>query len=377
MKAALGLIIIAMLAAGGLWFWHQQSLPETPTEEAGSGTSPATAAGAGGGGGAGPAGGPPGGQAAIPVRVTEVTPRRFETILDSLGTAQANESVTITSTVTGSVAAIEFRDGDQVTAGQVLVRLGSDEKLADQREARANLQEQRRELERLQGLVAERVVPVQQLDQQRTRVEEAEARLAAVEARLAERVIHAPFSGVLGLRRVSPGALVTPGTVLAELDDISVIKVDFTVPELFLGSVAPGLQVEVRSSAFPDRRYTGTVTAVTTRVDVATRSFTVRAEIDNLESQLRPGMLLNTRLFLNPNERLAVPEGAITVMGDQHFVFVVNDANRAERLNVKIGRRQPGFVEILEGLTEGQQVIYEGTLRVRPGISVRIVEAAA
>jgi len=313
----------------------------------------------------------------VPVRVAEVIPRRFETTLESLGTAQANESVTLTASVTAHVVEIAFRDGDQVTAGQVLVRLASAEEFAEQREAQVTLTEQRRELNRIRGLAADGIVPQQQVDQQRSRVEEAEARLAGVDARISDRVIRAPFTGVLGLRLVSTGALVSPGTPVAELDDISVIKVDFTVPERFLGAIVTGMPIEAHGVAFPDSVYEGRVTAVATRVDVATRTLTVRAEVDNADRELRPGMLLTTRIALAPADRLSIPEGSLVTTADQHFVFVIDSDGKASRQQIRIGRRHPGHVEVLEGLSAGERVVTEGILRVRQGSQVRVLDEVA
>jgi membrane fusion protein, multidrug efflux system len=352
---AVVLVLVVILAGGGIVLWSVQ-------ERGAGNASPAANTEL---------------DRRIPVRVASVEPRRFETVLESLGTAQANESVTLTASVTANVAEIAFRDGDEVEVGQVLVRLAYAEELADQREAQVALTEQRRELDRIRGLVADGIVPRQQLDQQRSRVEEAEARLAAVDARLSDRVIRAPFSGVLGLRRVSTGALVTPGTAVAELDDISVIKVDFTVPERFLGAVRRGMAIEARGVAFRDRVYEGTVTAISTRLDVATRTFTVRAEIDNRDRELCPGMLLTTRLPLDPADRLAVPEGAVIATADRHFAFVLGDQGSVRRQEITIGRRQPGLVEVLDGLSEGERVVSDGILRVREGTRVRVLDGDA
>jgi len=355
LKTIVALLVVVIFAGGGLWFWSAQ--------EPGAGNA-APAAG-------------PAADRRIPVRLAVVEPRRFETVLESLGTAQANESVILTATVTATVAEIAFRDGDEVEAGQILVRLASAEELADQREAQVTLTEQRRELNRIRGLVADNIVPRQQLDQQRSRVDEAEARLAAVAARLSDRVIRAPFSGVLGLRQVSTGTLVTPGTAIAELDDISVIKVDFTLSERFAGSVRRGMPIEARSVAFRDRVFAGEVSAVSTRVDVATRTFTVRAEIDNPEGDLRPGMMLTTSLPLDPADRLAVPEGSVVPRADEHFAFVLEEDGTVRRQQITIGRRQPGLVEVLDGLEAGDRVVDDGILRVRDGTEVRVLEGDA
>lgn len=363
MKTFWVLLLLAALGAGG-WYWYERTA-HPPGEEGGRSATPAAPTA------------PAAARAAPPpVRVDAVQIRRFETVLESLGTAQANESLTLTAAVTAHVTEVLFEDGQTVVAGQLLLRLASAEELADQREATVTLNEQRRELERIRGLSSDGIVPRQQVEQQRTRVEGAEARLAAVEARLANRVIRAPFAGVLGLRRVSQGTLVTPGTPIADLDDIARIKVDFTVPERFLGAVRPGMPIEARSTAFRDQVYRGEITAISTRVDVATRSVTLRALVDNAEGSLRPGMLLSTRLPLEPAERPAVPEGALVASGDQYSVFIVTPESRVRRQDVRIGRRQPGFVEILEGLEPGMRIVTEGTLRIRPGMVVRIVEAA-
>lgn len=377
MKVFVTAVVLLILGGLGMWLWMTGSHapePAATVPASDSGPSPAAPAGAplvsqpAGRAGAGRSGPP-----TVPVRVVRPEPRRFETVLESLGTAQANESITVTASVTGTVIETTFRDGEEVVAGQVLLRLASAEEFADRREVAVALADQQRELERIQGLIREGLVPRQQVEQQRSRVEELEARLAAVDARIADRVIRAPFAGVLGLRRVSTGSLITPGSAIVDLDDISVIKVDFTVPERFLGAIRSGMPIEARSVAFPDRVYRGAVTATSSRIDVATRSLTVRASIDNAQQELRPGMLLTTRLSLAPVDRLAVPEGALVALGDQNFVFVVGTDNRVQRQPVRIGRRQPGFVEILEGLDTDHQVVSEGTLRLRPGVAVRVL----
>ncbi|WP_026279993.1 efflux RND transporter periplasmic adaptor subunit [Thioalkalivibrio sp. ALJ16] len=308
----------------------------------------------------------------IPVRTAEVAPRTFETRVESLGTVAASESVTVTASVTERVVEVLFDDGDAVTAGQVLVRLDADEERAALREAQVQVDEARRELERIRGRVEDGVVTRQQVDQQQSRLNEAEARLEAARARVELRTIRAPFAGRLGLRQVSPGALVSPGTAIVELDDIATVKVDFAVPERHAAAIELGREVQGRSSA---GAFTGEVTAVANRLDVGTRTLTVRASIDNPDLLLRPGMLLNVRLALDPVERLAVPEGAIQQVADQHFVFRLRDDGTVERTRIRIGRRDPGFAELLDGLEPGDIVVSEGVSRVRDGRAVRVLPA--
>lgn len=310
----------------------------------------------------------------VPVRVQEVAPRTFTTVVESLGTVEANESVVVTASVTERVADVLFDDGDRVEAGTVLVRLESAEERAALREIRVQVDEARRELERVRGRVADGVVTQQQVDQQQSRLREAEARRAAAEARVEQRVVRAPFAGRLGLRRVSPGSLVTPGTAIAELDDIASVKVDFAVPERHAAAIDVGMEVEGRSA---NGEFAGVVAAVSNRLDVATRTLTVRARVANPERRLRPGMLMNVRLPLDPVERPAVPEGAIRQVGDEHFIFRLRDDTTVERVRIDIGRRDPGFAEVLGGLESGATVVSEGVSRVRDGMVVRVLQPRA
>lgn len=312
------------------------------------------------------------GVALTPVVVSTVSRERFVTTLESLGTVRANESVDVAARVAGRVESLEFTDGQRVRRGDLLVRLDSAEERAEVREAEVRLAEQRRELERIRGLVADRNLPRQRLDEQESRVSEAEARLEAARARLDNREVRAPFSGVLGLRRVSVGALVNPGTLVATLDDISVVKLDFTVPEAFLPGVAPDQRIAARSAAYPGDDFSGTVKSIDSRIDPGTRAGIVRAEIPNPDGRLLPGMLLTVRLHQNPADSLSVPEAALVPVRDEQHVFVVDDDGRVERVRIFTGRRAPGRVEVLEGLDEGVRVVVEGTNRVRTGSQVEV-----
>jgi membrane fusion protein, multidrug efflux system len=305
-----------------------------------------------------------------PVVVAEVTRERFVTTLESLGTVRSNESVDLAAKVTGRVEQLDFTDGQRVRRGDLLVRLDTAQEQAELREAEVRLAEQRRELDRIRGLVADRALPRQRLDEQESRVSEAEARLEVVRARLDDRVVRAPFSGVLGLRRVSVGALVSPGTLITTLDDISVVKLDFTVPETFLPRVEPGQGITARSAAYPAEAFSGTVTSLDSRIDPGTRAGIVRAEIPNPDGRMRPGMLLTVRLSMHPAESLSVPEAALVPIRDEQYVFRLTDEDRVERLRIVTGRRAPGRVEVLEGLDEGTRVVVEGTNRIRVGAKV-------
>jgi membrane fusion protein (multidrug efflux system) len=182
-----------------------------------------------------------------------------------------------------------------------------------------------------------------------------------------------PFAGRIGLRRVSLGSLVGPGTVITTLDDTDVIKVDFDLPEVYLSRLEPGLTVRARSAAWPDQEFVGSVSSVDTRVDPISRTIRVRSVMPNENGLLRPGMFLTVTLLNESVEALVIPERALIPERSMQYVFVVADNRIAERRVVRIGRRRPGEVEILEGLSAGEMVIVDGTQKARDGQTVQIL----
>jgi membrane fusion protein (multidrug efflux system) len=310
--------------------------------------------------------------AGMPVAVVTAVAQmeRIATELSALGTARANEAVEITSKTSNLVTAVHFRDGDFVKRGTVLVELDSNQARADLAEAEAAHVESMSQVNRSRDLLATKIISEAQFEQLEAVMKGNSARVAAARARLDDTVIRAPFDGRVGLRRVSVGSLVNPGTVITTLDDTSSIKVDFAVPENFLASLREGLNVTVTTAAFPEREFTGRVTSVDSRIDPVTRSVTVRAVLPNPQGLLKPGMFLNVRLMRDERDTLMIPEAALVPEQSRQFVFVVEN-DRAIRREVRIGRREPGRVEILAGLEAGDSVVVEGTQKVRDGAAVR------
>jgi membrane fusion protein (multidrug efflux system) len=330
-----------------------------------------------GGGGPPGMGGTPGmGGRGGPTNVVsaEVKLEELARELKAIGTARANEAVDITAKSSNLVTAVRFQDGQRVARGDVLVELDSAQARADLAAADAALTESRSLFERSSELMKTQAVSKSQFDQIEATKKANAARVAAARAKLEDTVIRAPFAGRIGLRRVSVGSLVNPGAVITTLDDTSVMKVDFAVPENSVAALRADLAVRVQTSAYPARTFEGKVASVDSRVDPSTRSVTVRALLPNAEGLLRPGMFLNVTLLKDERSALVVPEEALVPEQDRQYVFVVADGTAARR-EVQIGARRPGLVEIVAGVRRGERVIVEGTGKVRDGGAVRDLAA--
>ncbi len=313
--------------------------------------------------------------APIAVIVESVGRQRLADSLEALGTLQANESVRVTAKVSDTIRRINFRDGQTVAAGRVLAELTNAEEAALLMEAESLEEEAQRQYERIQRLVVQGNASESLLDERRREWRTAEARVKAARSRLEDRIVTAPFSGTVGLRRVSPGALVSPGDVITTLVDDSSMKLDFTVPALYLNSARPGTLIEASSPVFPNRTFAGEVSSVDSTIEPVTRSITVRAIIPNEERILVPGMLMTLNLLRNEREAIVISEEAVIPHADQTFVMVVNtdrEPYTAEQREIRLGTRMPGQVEVVSGLEVGEQIISHGTLKVRPGMPVVI-----
>ncbi|MGE4073432.1 MAG: efflux RND transporter periplasmic adaptor subunit [Lysobacterales bacterium] len=312
-----------------------------------------------------------------PVVVQRASSSDWVDRIQALGTAHANESVTLTAKTAETVARVNFSDGQLVAAGDVLVELTDRTEVAQLKEAQAAFVEAEKQYQRLLGLVKQGTVTQSQVDQQLAARDSARARSDAIRVRLSDRVITAPFAGVLGFRMVSPGTLVQPGTVITTLDDIRTIKLDFSVPETFISALGVGQRIEARSSAYPERVFEGVVSSLDSRVDPISRAIMVRAELPNPERLLKPGMLLGVEVLNRPRVSLTVPEVSVSALRERAFVYRIDDALTAHEVEVRIGARRSGEVEILEGLNEGDQIVTEGLVRMRDGAKVQLVSDAA
>lgn len=312
------------------------------------------------------------GPRATPVKTAIVSAKTFPITIESLGTTIANESVNITSQVTDTVQAINFDDGDKVEQGELLVQLNNSQERARVEELKANIEEAKRQFSRIADLRQSNATSEQLLDEQQARVKALEAQLDIARAQLNDLQIRAPFSGLLGNRVISIGSLVQPGSTITTLDDISVVKVDFSIAENHLASVAKGQRITASSVAYPGVDFEGVISNIDTRLDPVSRAIRARAIIQNKDGRLRPGMLLTVTVEKRVLDTLVVPEKALVPVEDKQFVYVVKD-DVAHQVEVTIGERRPGLVQIVNGLVSGDEVITEGTLRVRDQSPVNVL----
>jgi membrane fusion protein (multidrug efflux system) len=308
------------------------------------------------------------------VRVHQAVEEEFEVVVEGLGTGKANESVLITTQTSDIVQKILFDDGDRVKAGQVLLTLIDLEEKARLAALDVDLQEANRQLKRVANLAKKNAASEQLLDEQQAKVNALIAEMNVLKTQMLALQVRAPFDGVLGLRQVSVGALVRPGDAITTLDDLSTLKVDFNIAEVHLPSVAIGQNIRATSIAYPGETFTGQILSIGSRVDAATRAIQIRANINNDDFKLRPGMLLQINLQKKLLNTLVLPEATLVPIEDKQFVFVVRD-QAVTRTQVKIGLRKPGIVQIVSGLKEGDLVVVEGALKLRDGSKVKVLNA--
>ncbi len=314
-------------------------------------------------------------QGATPVFVTDVVQHDFVDEIEALGTLQANENVDLTSSVTERITRIAFESGQRVKQGDVLVEMDAAEEKALLTEEQSVVNEATRQVARLKPLIDRGATSQSTMDEAELGLQTARARIAAIQSQVSERHIVAPFDGKLGLRNVSVGELAQPGTLITTIDDDSIMKLDFSVPEVYLPAIKEGSQVTATAKAFADEIFAGTVESIDSRVDPITRSISVRALLDNADYRLRPGMLMRVKLQKNPRRTIVIPEEALVPKGDKNYVYVITGDQAAPSVSmtaVTLGSRRKGEVEILSGIKEGAKIVTHGTLRLQDGASVMI-----
>jgi membrane fusion protein (multidrug efflux system) len=307
-----------------------------------------------------------------PVEVAEASTKTMSDDITAVGSLLSDESVQIAAETAGRVSDIKFTEGGVVTAGEVLVTL-DDTLIAAQREdAEARLSLAKANYDRAASLRKTGTASQTTLDTANSERLIAQAVYDLIEAQHEKLSIKAPFPGVVGFRTISPGAYVTAGTPLANLEKIDRLKVNFSVPEVYLAKLGVGQKIEVIADALPGTRFEGEIYAIDPAVDVNGRAIKVKATLSNEDRKLRPGLLARITVKGAPRTAVTIPESALFSRGGDFLVFKA-DNGKAKETKVLAGRRENGFVEILEGVEAGQQVVIAGQARLRDGVDVEIV----
>ncbi|MBL0169012.1 MAG: efflux RND transporter periplasmic adaptor subunit [Propionivibrio sp.] len=365
-------LLVAILGLLGLAYGAYSAFRGSsgPNQTANTGGAP------GGKTAAGAPGGPPGGFA-LPVETVRVVAADLALDATAVGSLRSNESVVLRPETAGRISSINFKDGSAVARGALLVGLDSATQLAEYDQARANLGLAQVNLKRTRELFEKKFVSQQALDNTEAGLKVQEAALALAQARLDKMRIKAPFSGVVGIRNVSVGDYVKEGQELINLEDISTLKIDFRLPESYLGQLKPGQMIEVSSDALPGQKFEAVLDAVNPLVDTGGRAIASRAHLSNADGRLRPGMFVRVRLIFEQRSKvLLVPEQAIVPDTKTPFVFVVQEG-KAMRVPVKTGTRRNAQVEIVEGLKAGDEVVTAGQMKLRDGAPVKAVGGQA
>ena len=348
-KAALGLIVILAAAAGGLYLTDRILARQDPAARLSQRDD-----------------GP------LKVETIPVEMTTFSDTIRAVGTARARRAVELIPEASGRIARIAFSSGDEVQAGDLLLELDSRAEQADLNAALATVTEAQAAFARQERLNQSGSASDATYQTARAALLRAEAERDRAMVALEDRSLRAPFSGVIGLTDLVEGQLVDTSSVIATLDDLSVIEVDFSVPETMLPRLQRGQRIDLTSAAWPGRVFQGNITRIDSRIDAATRSIALRADIPNDDRALAGGMFLQVELVLDEHRRPAIPERALTVEGERNLVLVVED-DTARQVEIVTGQQLGGLVEVISGLDPDARIIVTNLHRVMPGMSVEEV----
>jgi membrane fusion protein (multidrug efflux system) len=363
--------VVGIAAASTAAWWYQSKPSATPATTSRAPAGPAA-------GGAPTAGGP---ARPVTVEVAKVQVVKLVDDVQAVGSLRSRQGVMLRPEVSGRITQLNFRDGERVRKGQVLVQFDDQLQLAQIKQSQAELSIAQANHKRNQELLAQNFVSQRSLDESAANLEVAQAKLALAQATAARLKILAPFDGIAGIRNVNVGDYLKDGTDIVNLEDIDTVYVDYRLPERYQTQVRSGQRATVELDALPGRTFEARVQAVDPLIDANGRSVGVRASITNQKLLLRPGMFARVSTVFGVRDKaLVLPEEAIVPQGGRQFVMKLvpgpdNDTLVSQRVPVKVGIRRPGQVEILEGLKEGDTVVTAGQQRLqRDGSPVRVME---
>ena len=360
------LLAMGVGAALGLAWWVQR-----PGPAAADGASPTGSSAAA-----------PGALARVPVvEVARVEVMKLTDETQAVGTLRSRQGVMLRPEVSGRIAQLNFRDGERVKKGQLVLQLDDQLPQAQVKQSQAELSIALANHQRNKELVAQKFISQRSVDESAAALEVAQAKLALSQVSAARLKLVAPFDGIVGIRNVSVGDYLKDGTDVVNIEDMDAVVVDFRLPERLQGKIKKGQIAMLDLDAVPGRRFSAVVQAIDPQIDASGRSVSVRGCVDNRQLQLRPGMFARVNAVFGERDKARViPEEALVPQGNRQFVIKLTpgadkDTMVAQRVDVKPGLRKPGWVEILEGLEEGDLVVIAGQHRVQnDGTAVRVAE---
>jgi membrane fusion protein (multidrug efflux system) len=318
---------------------------------------------------------------AVAVETASASYRELSNLIEAVGSTRALRTVEITPLASGRVSKVDFSAGKLVKAGDVLLHLDDDIQRADLDEAKARLTDAVEKLNRSETLKNQNAIAQSTVSELFAGVAIARAEHDRALKRLQDRLVTAPFSGIVGFSSVELGARVEVGDVVTVLDDLSRVEVEFSLPEGLFGKIALGMPVTAHAASYPERVFNGKIDSINSRVDTISRSFKARAVVANDDRALPGGMFVYLAVSLDAEKALVVPEEAIVVDGNRSLIFVVKkddeQQQHVERRYISVGRRTFGYAEVIKGIVEGEQVVVRGIQKVRDGTPVQIKESPA
>ncbi|EGU39007.1 efflux RND transporter periplasmic adaptor subunit [Vibrio scophthalmi] len=319
----------------------------------------------------------PQGPQTITVVTEQVQTHQVSQSLSLVGKLAAAQSVMVSPETTGKVETIAVKANQEVKKGQLLIQLNDDKARAAVKEAQAYLKDEQRKLKEFERLVKRNAITQTEIDAQKTNVEIAQARLDAANANLKDLHISAPFSGTIGFIDFSRGKMVSAGTELLSLDDLSVMQLDLQVPERYLAKIVQGMQVTATTSAWGTQVFQGEVVGIDSRINQETLNLRVRIHFNNNDLKLKPGMLVSANMAFPAINAPIIPVQALEYSGTKRYVYVIGDDNQAKRTQVLLGARIENQVVITEGLNIGEKIVVQGIVNMRDGATVKELGSAA
>ena len=313
----------------------------------------------------------------VAVVAEEVATHEISQSLSLIGKLEAAESVIISPEVSGKVDRIAIKANQTVKKGQLLIQLNDDKAKAVIKEALAYLHDEQRKLKEFQRLSKKNAITQTEIDGQKASVNIAQARLEAANAELRDLHISAPFAGTVGFIDFSLGKMVSVGSELLTLDNLSLMQLDLQVPERYLSMLSTGMKVDAKSQAWGDLEFSGEVVGIDSRINAETLNLRIRIDFPNKELKMKPGMLMAATLDFPAINAPIIPVQALEYSGTKRYVYVIGDDNKVIRTEVILGARVENRVVIEKGLDIGQDIVVQGLVNMRDGVTVKMISTDA